>query len=344
MIDLKNSAEVGSHPLLSAALFALQAERAQIDLVYHSGLFLYVYKDDWFYAKRVKDDDRNINQGGYKKRLESVSNLPDAGLGEPSIPEKVLLDVARHSPRGLYLDIGTNYGQWVIRAGKHLERAGLKIRTLAFEPGLAARLALVNIALNKLGWVEFHPAAISNITSLVPMFAMPGHTEDNKLINKPAEAIVFPTRASRLDDLLDGLKPAGEIFMKIDTQGNEPEVLDGLRKYRGAPIACLMEFSPLAVSSRLKPVVYVEQLLKDFHVIEMDRWSKPVAVVEPDSISPMIERLKGTQFPFCDFICIARPHPRAAQLLDLVLKGGTEPIASSAKPSGGMLGGIFGKS
>ena len=173
---------------LAASVAALQAEPGgALDLVRRHDCLFFVYKDDWIYSV-VPEEDRGLTAQDVKRHLETR----DKTRAPLSSAQQLLLTVARKGERPLFLDVGTNYGQWLVQAARALRQAKLSTETITFEPGLAGRLAAANIELNAVENVELIFAAISDYDGVTPIFSCEGHTEDNKIVNRSDKAAVRP--------------------------------------------------------------------------------------------------------------------------------------------------------
>lgn len=298
--------------LLPAALFSLQAEKEDIDFVFKDSFFLYVYKNDWIYST-IKESDRSFDIVRYNRRLNRLRQNAAVG-GEITSVERVLLNIANNGTRPRYFDIGTNYGQWVVRAKRVLGPSFARLSVACFEPGLASRLAVINLALNDLYDVDFFVAAISNVDAIVPFFAASGHTEDNKLVNRIDKHITFPAWSITIESLLAKVETNAEIFLKIDTQGGEYEVFSGMGNCWDRPIAAVMEFCPKALSTRIKPLDFLVSIARVATIAELGPYQNFVKFVTALDFEELITRIWNRKLPFCDLFLLSQTHPRLREL------------------------------
>lgn len=305
---------------LTMALFSVQAEKEDIELVFKNGIFFYVYKNDWYYNS-IKEQDRDFNLLSYERRLHLIDKSESSFLEKYPIntAELLLLDIAQNAEKSLYLDVGTNYGQWVVRAKKILQINNVEMETIAFEPGYSSRLAVFNLAFHDFYDVKFLPVSISNKQTIIPFFAMTGHSEDNKFVNRPVNSISFPSFSITLEDILSTYDFSTEFFIKIDTQGAELEVIDGLGSLINSNIVSIMEFSPKSISSRKKPIDFLYFINQYFYIAELDPYQQYVDIVLPLQFDTFINKIWIRKSPFCDVILISKKHPRAEYLLNLLV-------------------------
>lgn len=173
-------------------------------------------------------------------------------------PELRRVQLLRANEIDVVLDVGANEGPFA----QTLRRAGYRGRIVSLEPQLRAyerlarsaagdplwechRLALGSVD----GQAELHVAGNSSSSSLLEM-------EPSHLASAPQSAYVGvePVRVARLDSLSgDILRPGERVYLKVDVQGFELEVLRGaaetlpqvalvdielslVRLYEGAPL------------------------------------------------------------------------------------------------------------
>jgi FkbM family methyltransferase len=167
---------------------------------------------------------------------------------------RCLILACRRMGIDLFLDVGANVGQF----GRSLRVAGYRGRILSFEPLSAAHAGLCRAAEGDHGWVvaermavgdanrtiEINVAQNSVSSSLLPML-------DRHLDGAPESAYVGAETAPMvtLDDYIGRHLAAekGLMALKIDTQGYEGQVLDGLRGnlHRVGAIITEMSIVPL---------------------------------------------------------------------------------------------------
>ncbi len=148
------------------------------------------------------------------------------------------LDIIRGAFRGgCFVDVGCNVGNHAIYAAKMLGAS----KVIAFEPGdLASAILNVNIALNHLQHVvAVHKCGLSNQPGTARMISLyNSNLGSNQLVDDPeGEGGIALMRG---DDVI-GVDEAVD-FIKIDTEGFEMQVLDGLT----------------ATLARAKPTLFVE--------------------------------------------------------------------------------------
>jgi FkbM family methyltransferase len=203
------------------------------------------------------------------------------------------LEVTRYEPRphplilhriDLLFDVGANTGQYV----RDIREAGYRNRVVSFEPLPEAHAALEARAARDPGWqvharsalgaatgeTSINVAGNSASSSLLPM--LPSHAEA-----APQSAYVgtVSTPVATLDSVFHAYRRPGErVFLKIDTQGFEAEVLKGAH-------ASLPEMQGVQLELSTVPL-YAGQALYD-HFVDFFRdrgfvlWSVIPGFVDP---------------------------------------------------------------
>ncbi len=173
----------------------------------------------------------------------------------------------------VFFDIGSNIGTYAILFAKE------GIKTFAFEPVKDNYDAIrVNLILNKLeDLVTVYPVALGASrykTTFTFDLVNTGASHKADIVTDddyvPAEEMSVESEVVPLDDLMDelGLNEDDKIFMKIDVEGMEANVLQGakrfLRKYPN--IIMVME----SVHSGKKELTKVLREIDDFEILEVD--------------------------------------------------------------------------
>ena len=127
-------------------------------------------------------------------------------------------------------DVGANVGQYATQ----LRRLGYRGRIVSFEPQATAFATLSALAAKDPGWTAVHAGLgsadgqltmnIYNNTALSSMFTLDESVFEHQARKVGTETIEIRT----VDGVLDRhVRPEDRVFLKIDTQGYEQEVLRG---------------------------------------------------------------------------------------------------------------------
>jgi FkbM family methyltransferase len=144
-----------------------------------------------------------------------------------------LARILEHHGITVVLDVGANVGQYATR----LRHGGWDGRIVSFEPLPAAHAALSAAAADDPAWEIAPPVALGaeagtvalNISAESDMSSvLPFRPEMAELLDSAAFTDRATVPQERLDTLFDRHVGAQDrVFLKIDTQGTEPAVLDG---------------------------------------------------------------------------------------------------------------------
>jgi FkbM family methyltransferase len=180
-------------------------------------------------------------------------------------------------PIDLVLDAGANTGQFVHQC----RAAGYKGEIISFEPSAAAHASLLRSAASDPLWtvadrtalgattgeVEINIAANSFSSSILPML-------DSHLAAAPDSAYlqkeIVPLR--RLDDIVPSTAPNRRIFLKLDVQGYESQVLAGATQLLHHTLAVQLEMSllPLYEGETLMPQMQAAMTTKGFDLWDLE--------------------------------------------------------------------------
>ena len=186
-------------------------------------------------------------------------------------------------PIDLVLDVGANTGQFVHQC----RAAGYQGEILSFEPSASAHAALLRSAASDPQWtvanrvalgattgeVEINIAANSLSSSILPML-------DSHLAAAPNSAYLQKEKVPlrRLDDLLahhladHQTAPTHHIFLKLDVQGYESQVLAGAPQILHHTVAVQLEMSllPLYDGETLMPQMHAAMTAKGFDLWDLE--------------------------------------------------------------------------
>jgi FkbM family methyltransferase len=177
----------------------------------------------------------------------------------------------------LVIDVGANTGQFARQCRTH----GYQGEIISFEPTSAAHANLLQSAVSDPLWTvaqrmalgadtgeaEINIAANSFSSSLLPML-------DSHLSAAPHSAYFQKEKVPlrRLDDVLATTFPNRKIFLKLDVQGYESQVLAGASQLLSQTAALQLEMSllPLYEGEVLMPEMTAEMFARDFHLWDLD--------------------------------------------------------------------------
>lgn len=187
---------------------------------------------------------------------ELFVDLRDIGVGQPLYfggkfePSETQF-ISQHLRPGMsMIDVGANLGYHTTHAARLVSPSG---RVLAIEPD-PYNFALLkrNIAWNALASVTPLNVALGAADGVANLYCSPENLGDHRLFCGPADGRrSVPVPVVRLDDLCNEHAMASVDLVKMDVQGYEPYVLQGMqRTLRNNPrLIVITEFWPVGMEA-----------------------------------------------------------------------------------------------
>jgi len=201
-------------------------------------------------------------------------------------------------------------------------------QVICFDPGRVRSLVNYNISVNGMkDLVHFEPLAISSTTCPRILHYQVGHSEDHHLVDRGENPDIFSyvVDSSSIDDYVRDHDINHHLIIKIDTQGAEWEVFQGMKRVmEHAYVSYVMEFTPREIARRLDPVLFLKKVGKDAVILDLSMLdiSKvtvdqegTVRRIEPDDYEEFVEKLSSSAPDWTDLLVIPRNLPDADRLI-----------------------------
>lgn len=154
-----------------------------------------------------------------------------------------------HLNIGMVIDVGANTGQF----GREIREKGFDGEIYSFEPLTSAHAELLRLTAKDLNW-KVHPrCAVGNFNGEIEIHIAGNSYSSSIRQMLPAHSNAAPdsvsvgieqTRVIMIDNLIDKwMDFKGNIYLKIDTQGFEAEVLQGAKLTLEQVVAVQLELS-----------------------------------------------------------------------------------------------------
>lgn len=223
-------------------------------------------------------------------------------------------------------DIGCQYGTSAMAAAQVILASGRANHVYAFDPGVAGELAPYNIILNGMvGRVTFERTAVSNTSLPGLVFTELGHSENNRVVNRalPTETLSYVTPRITVDEYVRAQDIGHHLVMKIDTQGGEVEVFEGMRETRKSRfVTCLTEFTPMSIETRVPPKKWLMEVSEGctiFNVGHVNPYltrSHKLQLVPERSYASFVDSIVDQATPYTDLLIIPNNLPGYGELLE----------------------------
>jgi FkbM family methyltransferase len=146
-------------------------------------------------------------------------------------------------PGDTFIDVGADFGWYSVIGSKAVGPTG---RVIAFEP-VPSNLEFLrrNVAANGCANVQIEPMALSNKSEQLTFHLSSDNLGDHSRLEAKSRPTAIDVRAIALDEYLKD-DPGRIALIKIDTQGSEGYILEGMREtLRKHPeMVIIMEFTP----------------------------------------------------------------------------------------------------
>jgi len=307
-------------------------EAKNVSLVKLSDLYLYFSKGDSPYTHVMNDaracevDENNLIP------LWQAGNLPLEyawglnGLGAFALAS---LHYWRKCIDFDYFDVGASIGITTISQGVFYKRCSQTNRIYAFEPGETYGLLQRSVEVNRLsdttlcinaaatdetGKVIFHqPTNNSPSCSLLREAMMrPGITDTQSVI----------VDGIKIDDFIKTTRSAPGLLIKIDTEGADFKVLDGMRQTMTDRVCTIqIEYFPDPMECYTNPIQRLLELADEYHLLDSGDDVKTILDPTEASIRSFTEKTKQRPLPATDILLIAKRLPGSMDLRDRIIGG-----------------------
>ena len=151
-------------------------------------------------------------------------------------------------PGDVFVDVGANLGYYTVLAAKLVGETG---RVYAFEPDpVNFGILEQNVRLNRLDNVVLEEKAVSNEQGTIQLFLAESNKGDHRIFQPKGEGRkAVDVEAVSLDAYFDGVEESVD-FVKVDTQGAEGVILEGMVDLirHSDDLVMAFEYSPNALA------------------------------------------------------------------------------------------------
>lgn len=233
-----------------------------------------------------------------------------------------------------FLDVGCQYGHESILAGQCIQENQKKNKIHCFDAGQSSFLVPFNIKLNGLDEIiQFHQIAVGSSLKPSVMYYEPGYSEHNRLKNplqaaKDSTTFSFPVQCTTLDRFCSDHGINNYIIAKLDTEGSEPDVIEGMRTlFAEHPLTFITEYSPYNFSQDHE-ADFLNTLLETHVLIDIGALQGSEAgckrqgfIIADSNLCQYIAYLKSQVGGWADILAIPKALPNKEKILQLASIG-----------------------
>lgn|GEM_PF-2266575 len=284
---------------VETALAALQSTGRELKLLYSKGLLYFVFEDDW--PVRNAAADRIFTSFDEVSACAKERDIAMPGsLGYQSgIDFRMISALLKKHPGAAILDVGANYGREAIRYALFRRCLGLAAESdrpaiIALEPCPVRHVAAVNFDLHNAPEIRILPCAAGAERKYANITFRPDNTLGGSLVMEGGDRASLLVQVRPLDDVLSELNIDQPVFMKVDTQGVEAQVMEGVREYlKDHPVISIIEFAPRLLCRATDVADFLNSLVQQFHVFDLGWQRKGLTKVDSQSVTGFINGLNA---------------------------------------------------
>jgi FkbM family methyltransferase len=300
----------------------------QITLVDIADMYIYYYTDDHAYKYALQDPRaKEISKVKIiQKWVFGDVNASDAwrlkGMGIFSL---ISLHYWNNDLKFSYIDIGANYGMTTIAQAIFYKRCGKMNGVYAFEPGEIFPLLKESVYINRVdNIVECIEAAASDQPGKVRFHNTPRQSPASSLLSAAVsrtgveEVKTKEVNCVTIDDFVKTIPDTEGLLIKIDAEGADFKVVDGMNNCLKEKICCFqIELFPSLLETYANISEIINGLLKHFYVIDNGQF--PGEIINNDMLLGYIVRVKETKLLSSDLLMIPKRLPSAEILVERIV-------------------------
>lgn len=245
----------------------------EIDLVNFPNKFsAFMYSNDQIY-KEIPDEMKHYNQSSHINDLKckrKPNYSPYNDVLEPiNLFERIMEIYWNHSIDFSIIDVGSSYGLLSMEWATFIKKNNHHNRVFAFDCGVASVLCDYNIRLNLLNdLTTFERKAVTNNSLPQQVFFESSHSEDNHITRRRDENLSsYIVDGITLDEYFKN--DDQNHVIKIDTQGAEPLVFEGMKLLFSKRPPVLFEFTPYVIDMMsINPIDFLKSMPEDYSIFE----------------------------------------------------------------------------
>jgi FkbM family methyltransferase len=310
----------------------MKNRESDVRLVEIAGLYLLYYSTDHAFTHVMQDPRARLIT---PDQIKTAWHPGDAdidiawaleGMGLFSLAS---IHYWRHNIDFDYVDVGANVGLTVLGQSVFYKRCNKTNKAYAFEPGEVFPLLERSVKLNRIeDMTTCVRAALSDCAGSARFYSTPAQFAASSLLveatGRPgvvaSEETVVETMS--FDGFVSRMRPAPGLLVKIDAEGADFRVLDGMRQTLFDRLCTIqIELYPALVDSYTNCVDRLSSLTADFVLIDVGL--TPFSQIRPEvaEITSFVTDVRLRTDPATDLFLIPKKLPRSADLVWRITKG-----------------------
>lgn len=223
-------------------------------------------------------------------------------------------------------DVGGHIGIFSVLAGVIARELNISLPVKCFEPGPTQSIIQANLEINQLTpEAELVRAAVGDLSGPVLYTFSPSRSLGGRMgVAKKKEGAVRSlsriVRSTTLESYGSRMDKDEFGVVKIDVEGFEPEVFEGMGAHRDRFGVCVVEFRGWQRNKRVGIAQYADFMFDSYYVVDLGealwpRWSRPIDRADINALCAQIEEkpVKKT-----DLLLVHRSVPDASDLVRAV--------------------------
>jgi FkbM family methyltransferase len=321
-------------------------DETDVKLVEIAGLYVLYYSADHAFAHAMQDPrarliaPEQVNVAWQVGDADADIAWLLAGMGLFSLAS---IHYWRNGLDFDYVDVGANVGLTTIAQSVFFKRCDKANKTYAFQPGRVFSLLERSVKLNRIDdMTTCHPVALTDRDGLAKFYLTPAQTAASSLLVEATErpgvvtSIETVVETIKFDHFANRMRPAAGLLAKIDAEGADFNVLDGMRQTLANRVCTIqIELYPALADPYTNCVDRLHSLAADFVLIDVGA-SPPVEIgSERSDIMTFVNDVRKRAVPATDVFLVPKKLPRFADLVRRIITGYVSSKSGSAPNAGG---------
>ncbi len=215
------------------------------------------------------------------------------------------------------LDVGGYVGNFSIPVALCARQEGLKLKLHVVEPGATFDLLKVNVDANGLSDdIIVHNRAVTDFDGYTIYSYLPGRSIGGQVFRHDMPGSVeHIVPCSTIDSLVHELSVKGHLFIKLDTQGHEPNIIGGAKEILARKQAIWkIEFLHWAAQNRACGPAFSNYVLSQFEVFELPYVRLGPNRLDEQKMAGLIAMLSESE-KYTDLLLIPKEAPFTEELI-----------------------------